>query len=252
MIMVDAQGREIQSSGKATLTVQSDDGRTVQISEEFALGRVKQPLLCAGKFLRRGWNIKQEQSGLCLSNEEGTTRIPLELNRESIQLKAKIMMVSINPDDQEKVQRRENFEAHIRADRRRRANRGEEVSESMDESTSDFDNPVHHIRALEGYLSKELKMVEKTPGWHRLPNGVAVYSDSVANRFLDPRGMLSEHWKSRMTLMKVPEQEGIWRQVENVENLYEELNAFRSLSPNDDSQRVLTFCTLSQSPGIKG
>ena len=243
VVMIDAQGREIESSGttKATLTVSCDDGRTVQISEEFALGRVKQPLLCAGKFLRRGWNIKQEDSGLCLSNPEGNTRIPLELKRESIQMKAKIMMISIGPDDQERVQQRENVKSYMRADKRRRYNRGEEVSETEEGSTSDAENPAKMVRALEGYLSKELKMIEKTPGWHRLPNGVAVYSDSVARHFLDPRGMLSDHWKSRLTLMKMPESEGMWRQVENLENMYEELDAFRSLTPNDDSQRVLTF-----------
>ena len=127
-----ARPRDFRNQGNLD---SGDDGRTAQISEEFALGRVRQPLLCAGKFLRRGWNIKQEQSCLCLSNEEEATRIPLELKRESIQLKAKIMMVSTNQVDQEEVQRKENFEAHMRADKRRRMNRGEDVSESMDEST---------------------------------------------------------------------------------------------------------------------
>ena len=56
--------------------MECDDGRVVQINEGFALGRVKQPLLCAGKFLRRGWNIKQEDSGLCLSNPEGQDKNP--------------------------------------------------------------------------------------------------------------------------------------------------------------------------------
>ena len=90
--------------------VQCDDGRMVQINEEFALGRVKQPLLCAGKFLRRGWNIKQEDSGLCLSNPEGNTRIPLELKNQSIHLKAQIRMISIGPDDQERVQQKRHVQ----------------------------------------------------------------------------------------------------------------------------------------------
>ena len=39
-----------------------------------------------------------------------------------------------------------------------------------------------HYRYLDGY-------------W--LPNGVAVDSGSEANKMLDPRGMLSEHWKAK-------------------------------------------------------
>ena len=176
VVMVDAQGREIESGGttKATLTVECDDGRVVQINEEFALGRVKQPLLCAGKFLRRGWNIKQEDSGLCLSNPEGKTRIPLELKNQSIFMKAQIRMVSIGPDDQERVQQKEHVKEWQRSEKRRRYNRGEEVSDSVEESTSDCDNPETHVFALQGYLTKELMALERTPGWHRLPNGVAV------------------------------------------------------------------------------
>ena len=28
--------------------------------------------------------------------------------------------------------------------------------------------------------------ISRNPGWHRLPNGVAVYSNTVADKFLDP------------------------------------------------------------------
>lgn len=40
-----------------------------------------------------------------------------------------------------------------------------------------------NVLALEGYLSRELKNLEKSPNWHRLPNGVAVF----------PRSMLGPH-----------------------------------------------------------
>ena len=76
--------------------------------------------------------------------------------------------------------------------------------------------------------------LEGTPGWHRLPNGVAAYSDSV------------EHWKARPTLMKVPGQEGVWGQVKNAEDIYTMENAFRSLTPSHDSQRIMTFLSPSK------
>lgn len=66
------QGKKIESAGvtRGTLTVRGADGREIQIKELFALGRVKQPLVCAGKFLRQGWSIVHGDAGLCLKHEE--------------------------------------------------------------------------------------------------------------------------------------------------------------------------------------
>ena len=51
--MIDAQGKIIASAGvtKAKLLVRRADGYLIEIHKQFALGQVKQPLLCAGKFL---------------------------------------------------------------------------------------------------------------------------------------------------------------------------------------------------------
>lgn len=83
--------------------------------------------------------------------------------------------------------------------------------------------------------------ISKHPGWHRLPNGVAVYSDAAADKYLNPEGMIIEKWNKRMTLMKKPGQEGIWTQIENTKDFKEQGDqAFRYPVPSWDPQRTLT------------
>ena len=54
--MVDAQGKQIFHDGvtKARLRTTDANGKNVEMVEEFALGNVKHPILCAGRLLRKG------------------------------------------------------------------------------------------------------------------------------------------------------------------------------------------------------
>ena len=58
------------------------------------------------------------------------------------------------------------------------------VKDAEDEGTA-------RVLALQGYLSKYVQEMEMAPGWHRLPNGVAVYSDPVATQLIDPSGSIA-------------------------------------------------------------
>ena len=100
---------------------------------------------------------------------------------------------------------------------------------------------------LSGLLSRELRNLEKSPGWHRLPNGVVVYSDAVATKLLDPRSMLSEKWRCRMTFMKQDNVEGTWTEYERDNNIYDGIpTTFRDIATSNEPQRTLTF--LAPSP----
>ena len=55
--MVDAQGKRIAHSGvtKARISTTDANGKRIEMVEEFVLGNVQHPILCAGR-LRRGWS----------------------------------------------------------------------------------------------------------------------------------------------------------------------------------------------------
>lgn len=165
------------------------------------------------------------------------------MENNNIHLKAKIEMVSICQVDEEALLQRREYEWWRLEDKQRRRDGGEE-DVSADDVTSheSIDAPTNRIYALEGYLSKELGTISRTPGWHRLPNGVAVYSDATADKFLDPEGMVNDKWKKSMTLMTKPGREGIWCQLENLKDYNEQGDlAFRYLVPSWDPHRALTF-----------
>ena len=221
--MVDAQGKQIQYAGitRASLLVRGWDNQEIIINEKFVVGNVKTPLLCAGKMLRQGWEVKHGERGLCLSHEKKGIEIPLKMAKNSLQLEALISMVTVSSDT-------------VRAVKERGKGRSTEATET--------DEKLKHIRVLNGLLSRELRNLEKSPGWHRLPNGVVVYSDAVATSLLDPRSMMSQKWKCRMTLMKENSGEGMWQEYEKSENIYDgSLRSFRSIAPGTEPQRTLTF-----------
>ena len=198
--MIDAQGREIKHDGvtKARVQVWSKDGKLIEIVEDFVLGNVKHPILCAGRMMKRGWDIKREEGEPCLVHDM-TTSVPLRMERNSLLFDAKIFTV----------------EAELN------------------------EKPLE-VNVLRGYLSKYLKDLEMSPGWHRLPNGVAVFSDPVASILLDPRQSIESDMRGRLTMLK--EKDGTWRQVENVEDYLQLGNmAFRRLSADNEPQRTLTF-----------
>ena len=136
--MVDAQGRKIPVPAKAKIRLVGSDGRQIELVEEFVLGNVQHPILCAGKLLRRGWSLGNVDGSLHLKHEGRAVNIPLNNDRNSLQCEARIFAVTTT----EKVPEKDMGE----------------------EGTA-------RVLALQGYLSKYVQEMEMTPGWHRLPNG---------------------------------------------------------------------------------
>ena len=205
--MVDAQGREIKHEGitRAKLRIRDEHGKQVDLVEDFMLGNVKHPILCAGKMLKLGWSITP---GPYLQHSNGT-RIPVRMMKHSLLFEAKVYAVK-----EEEGQKEEEHRGR------------EEV----------------RVCVLRGYPSKYVQDLEKAPGWHRLPNGVSAYSDPVATHFMDPSHSIEGDMKGRLTLIK--DKDGMWRQLENAFD-YKELgtSAFRKLVPTDEPQRTISFFT---------
>ena len=209
--MVDAQGTKIVDQGltKAKIKIGDSEGRDIESIEEFVLGNVQHPVLCAGRLLRRGRSVGGGSEGkmfLCQCHEERNLKIPINAERNSLQFEARMYGIEA-----------EVFEKEVSV----------------------------RVFALRGYLSKYAEELELSPGWHRLPNGVIVYSDPVAIRLADARQSVDGEWKSRMTLMK--DKGGVWRQLENVED-YVSLGdkAFRRITTHQNAQRTLSFFSPSR------
>lgn len=66
--MVDAQGRKIAHDGvtRARIRLMDKGGKRVEIVEEFVLGNVQHPILCAGSLLRKGWSLSNVDGSLHL------------------------------------------------------------------------------------------------------------------------------------------------------------------------------------------
>ena len=62
--------------------------------EEFVLGNVQHPILCAGKLLRRGWSLQRSDDGLELRHDEKGIEVPVNTERNSLQLEARTCVVS--------------------------------------------------------------------------------------------------------------------------------------------------------------
>ena len=206
--MVDAQGKRIAHSGvtKARISTTDASGKRVEMVEEFVLGNVQHPILCAGRLLRRGWSIEAEDGQLELQHKGRGIHVPINGERNSLQFSARISMVEVA------------------------AMKKEEQGEAR-------------VMALRGSLSRYVKDLEMQRGWHQLPNGIVAYSDPVAMSLTDPRGQIESTWKSRMTLVK--ENDGMWSQLENVDdftNLGE--TAFRKIGAGGP-QRTITFSAPS-------
>ena len=91
--MIDAQGKRIAHDGvtKARLRTTDSQGKMV---EEFILGNVQRPILCAGKLLKKGRSICNTQYGLSLRNEEKDVSVPIRNERNSLQFEANIFVVT--------------------------------------------------------------------------------------------------------------------------------------------------------------
>ena len=94
-------------------------------------------------------------------------------------------------------------------------------------------------------MSKYVQELEMAPGWHRLPNGVVVYSDPIALRLADPKDSVEKAYKSRMTLAK--EKNGQWTQLEKVDDITAGgSEMFRKIGINEEPQRTLSFFAPSR------
>ena len=200
--MVDAQRKKIFHSGMTRAKV--------RMVEDFALGSVQHPILCAGKLLKRGWSLGEVEGSLHLRHEGRSVDVPLNTERNSLQCEARIFAAQTN---EEQVPQKKKID----------------------------DEDAARIQVLQGYLSKYVQELEMTPGWHRLPNGVAVYSDPVATQLVDPSGSIEKIYKvARMTLVKG--KDGLWEQLEKTED-YNQLGskALRKISLATEPQRTLSF-----------
>ena len=65
------------------------DGVPVNFVEKFIVGKVKRPILCAGRLLRSGWEMRRSEDGLNLWHKQGV-EIPLEMRKNSLQVVAEI------------------------------------------------------------------------------------------------------------------------------------------------------------------
>ena len=144
IIMKDAQGNVIQQSGmrKVNFAMMGKDGIPVNFVEKFIVGKVKHPILCAGRLLRSGWEMRRSGDGLNLWHNQ-RVEIPLEMKQNSLQVVAEICSVETENNEHEEEW-----------------------------------NTVE-VCVLEGFLGASFKELEKTPGWHVLLNGLAAYSDPV-------------------------------------------------------------------------
>ena len=95
-----------------------------------------------------------------------------------------------------------------------------ELSDSPEMEVDADENHVFPVRgegrALHGYISRELALLEKVPGWHALPNGIVVHSSPQATHFLDPSLSFGDEWCARMTLLKKKDNSGLWEQIESL------------------------------------
>ena len=102
------------------------------------------------------------------------------------------------------------------------------------------------VLALQGCWSKYVQEMEMNPGWHRLPNRVAVYSDPVATQLIDPSGSIEKDYKARLALVKG--KEGLGTQLENEEDINQlGSKAFRKISQSSEPVRTLSSSPLRSS-----
>ena len=102
IIMKDAQGNIIQQSGtrKVNFAMMGKDGIPVNFVEKFIVGKVKHPILCAGRLLRSGWEMRRSEDGLNLWHKQGV-EIPLEMRKNSLQVVAEICSVEAEDNEHE-------------------------------------------------------------------------------------------------------------------------------------------------------
>ena len=95
VVLRDAQGSRIKVSDQRVIQVEFEDasGNKVKVEEVFLISSVVHPLLAVGKLLKKGWQFRNGTStGTFLV--EGTTRIPVSYNNNSLTAKAFVRAVN--------------------------------------------------------------------------------------------------------------------------------------------------------------
>lgn len=49
-------------------------------------------------------------------------------------------------------------------------------------------------------MQQAIETIARSPGWHRLPSGVAARTDETTDKYLNPEGMLNEKLKEKRRL----------------------------------------------------
>ncbi|CAK9065018.1 unnamed protein product, partial [Durusdinium trenchii] len=118
-----------------------------------------------------------------------------------------------------------------------------ELTDSPMEELTEAGQHVFPVRgeghSLHGFISRELGLLEKVPGWHALPNGIVVHSSLQATHFLDPSMSFGPEWCGRMTLVKKKDNSGAWEQIESLAAYKDSPLPFRALPAGPRS--ALTF-----------
>ena len=118
-----------------------------------------------------------------------------------------------------------------------------ELTDSPMEELTEAGQHVFPVRgeghSLQGFISREVGLLEKVPGWHALPNGIVVHSSPQATHFLDPSMSFGPEWCGRMTLVKKKDNSGAWEQIESLAAYRDTPLPFRALPAGPRS--ALTF-----------
>lgn len=95
VILRDAQGTKIRVTDQRIIEVEFEDvqGNLVKVEEVFLISSVVHPLLAVGKLLKKGWEFRDGTAkGTILT--EGTTKIAVNYNNNSLTAKAFVRAVS--------------------------------------------------------------------------------------------------------------------------------------------------------------
>lgn len=61
------------------MRVKDVNGKEIEIIEEFILGNVQRPVMCAGRLLRKGWSVQSKDNGLQLCHGDRDIAIQIDL-----------------------------------------------------------------------------------------------------------------------------------------------------------------------------
>ena len=98
----DCQGKELKVAGvkNASIIVQDDDGSQAELETQFVVsGSVKSCILSLGQLYRAGWAVHQHEGGPKLESPDGTLRVPVFFQRNSLAIHGEVCRVSASESD---------------------------------------------------------------------------------------------------------------------------------------------------------